>query len=1264
MAKFLKGSAEMPFLDHLEELRWRIVYSLVALCVGMVVAFVLLQKMDVIRFLEQPVLPYLHGRKLVFTHPGDPFSIVLNASVALGIVLASPVIGYQAWAFFAPALYSHEKKLVVPVLVGAVLLFLCGLALSFFVVLPFTLSFLLNFQTEALEPMITASEYFGFAISMSLAFGAVFELPILILALTALGIVTPAFLTKYRRHAIVLCVVAAAFITPGADPTSLFALSVPLYLLYELSVVLSRAVYVRRQRRMEAPVVAALLLLLAAPSLRAQVPAQPPVVRPPTIVPTPGDTTRRDSTRAPGTPGAPGAPAAPAELVKWAATDSVLEALLKREGYNPVRYQGDTVRFRADDRVLSLVGKPAAVQREDVTLVGRAVVYNDSTQIVTATADTARRDSVVMRQPNQADLVVQTSIVYNVATQQGTIRDFRTAATQGETWYVSGARGAVVADTTVQGGRIFFAHNGSITSCNDSIPHYHFQAKDIKYVTKSLLVVRPAVLYIGDVPVLWLPFVFQDTRSGRRSGLLTPRFGIAELLRNSANYKRSLENLGYYFNMGDYADAQAWFDWRSGSHGDSFDPGWVRFNAETRYKVVTRFIQGRLSASYLAQRDGSRNTAISLAHEQSFNQNRRIAANLNWVQSTTLQRQNTYNPSAVLGTISSQLNYSDKFGPVSLNAGGSRKQYPGRPQVDQDFPNINLSTGTLSLASWLDWTPTLSLSNAQSFKIDQGTQFDSVFKLNATGQLQASAVRASRRNTNVGFETPLKIFDFQWQNSLRYTETVEDYPATRVIFRDIRDTTTRETRVFNQTYTSNLFYSTNFSLPRFFQGTWNVSPTVSIQNIDPQFGMFVRTERTGGQWVNQGFRLAYGISSSPTFYAFPPGFGPVERFRHSISPSLQFSYSPAADVSDKFLAAVGTARQGYLGSLKQARLSLQLTSNLEAKLKGKKNDTTSTGAGGGEGGTKVKLLSMNFTGLNYDFIIADSVGKSLFNQRGITDQTFGYSLTSDLLPGMNVRTQYSLFLGNPQSDTAVFKPYLTNVDVTFSLDRNSALFKTVARWLGITPSTPAANSAPTPTTTTGNPRGGDPFFSQQAAAQQVAGSYSRAAQFDIPSSQGWQASFTFTSSRQRPDIRGNLVDIDPTIQCQAQRQAGDVLGYELCVARAQTAPQAGTLPTGTSTYGGAVFRQPPVQSLQANSSFHLTQKWAAQWNTSYDLVRGNFASNQISLQRELHDWRAVFAFTQSPNGNFAFNFFVALKAEPDLKFDYNRNTYRSPTTGF
>lgn len=243
------GPGEMPFLEHLEELRWRLVWSIGALAAGFLVAFAVVSKVDIIRMLERPVLPYLHGHKLVYTHPGDPFTIVLNAALVLGVLIASPILAYQVWAFISPALHRHEKRVVIPVMIGAAVLFAAGVSLAFFVVLPFTLGFLLNFQSASLDPMLTASEYFGFTINLALAFGVVFELPILILALTAFGLVTPPTLKRFRRHSLVLCVIGAAFVTPGADPTSLFALAVPLYLLYEASILLSIVVYRRRQRR-------------------------------------------------------------------------------------------------------------------------------------------------------------------------------------------------------------------------------------------------------------------------------------------------------------------------------------------------------------------------------------------------------------------------------------------------------------------------------------------------------------------------------------------------------------------------------------------------------------------------------------------------------------------------------------------------------------------------------------------------------------------------------------------------------------------------------------------------------------------------------------------------------------------------------------------------------------------------------------------------------------------------------------------------------
>jgi sec-independent protein translocase protein TatC len=243
------ASDEMPFLDHLEELRWRIIWSLAALMVSVGIAFWVMMQFDVIGLLEKPILPYLNGHKLVYTHPGDPFSIVLNAAIALGVAIALPVIFYQLWSFISPALHRHEKRLVMPMFLFATFLFLCGVCLSWFVVLPLALPWLMNFGGPSLDPMITASEYFGFAISMTLAFGICFELPIVIVSLALLGIVTPQFLNKFRRHAIVVCVIIGAFLTPGDLIWTTVAMAVPLYFLYEVSVVLTIIIYRRRLRR-------------------------------------------------------------------------------------------------------------------------------------------------------------------------------------------------------------------------------------------------------------------------------------------------------------------------------------------------------------------------------------------------------------------------------------------------------------------------------------------------------------------------------------------------------------------------------------------------------------------------------------------------------------------------------------------------------------------------------------------------------------------------------------------------------------------------------------------------------------------------------------------------------------------------------------------------------------------------------------------------------------------------------------------------------
>jgi sec-independent protein translocase protein TatC len=243
------NSGEMPFLDHLEELRWRIIYALgaVIICVG--VGFWVTLQFDLVAILARPILPRLPEHVLYFTHPGDKFSITLNTAMTFGLVLAAPVILYQVWLFLAPALHRHEKRVALGVLFAGTMLFISGALLAFLIVVPLSLPWLMDFGSASMKPLITAEEYFGFIFAMVLTFGISFELPIVVLALSALGIVTPQFLSKYRRHAVVAIIIIGAFLTPGDLVWTTMALSVPLYGLYELSVLAARVIYRRKTRR-------------------------------------------------------------------------------------------------------------------------------------------------------------------------------------------------------------------------------------------------------------------------------------------------------------------------------------------------------------------------------------------------------------------------------------------------------------------------------------------------------------------------------------------------------------------------------------------------------------------------------------------------------------------------------------------------------------------------------------------------------------------------------------------------------------------------------------------------------------------------------------------------------------------------------------------------------------------------------------------------------------------------------------------------------
>jgi sec-independent protein translocase protein TatC len=201
---------------------------------------------NVLGLLIEPIQPFLGSSKLKYLSPTDPFFITLKLGILVGVLLAAPVVIYQAWSFFAPALMPSERRVIIPALYLGLVLFAVGVAMAYSIVLPITLRFTMGFQTESLEQAIVVSAYLAVVTRLLLAFGFVFELPVVIVILSALGLVTPEFLASKRRHALVGITVVSAVITPGDVLTVTVMMMVPLYLLYELSIVLSRVVTRRR----------------------------------------------------------------------------------------------------------------------------------------------------------------------------------------------------------------------------------------------------------------------------------------------------------------------------------------------------------------------------------------------------------------------------------------------------------------------------------------------------------------------------------------------------------------------------------------------------------------------------------------------------------------------------------------------------------------------------------------------------------------------------------------------------------------------------------------------------------------------------------------------------------------------------------------------------------------------------------------------------------------------------------------------------------
>jgi len=237
----METEEKKPFLEHLEELRKRLIICIISVAISFFISYFFSDKAFLI--LIKPLKEALpKNGHLIFTNLPEMFITYLKVALVMGIMISTPVIFYEIWKFVAPGLYQSEKKFLIPFVLSSTVLFVGGAIFGYFVVFPFGFKFFLGFANEYVKALPSVKQYFSFAIKLLIAFGIVFELPVVTYFLTKIGLLTPQFLKNNRKYAIVIIFSVAAIFTPP-DVMTQCIMAVPLIILYEIGIIISKIAY-------------------------------------------------------------------------------------------------------------------------------------------------------------------------------------------------------------------------------------------------------------------------------------------------------------------------------------------------------------------------------------------------------------------------------------------------------------------------------------------------------------------------------------------------------------------------------------------------------------------------------------------------------------------------------------------------------------------------------------------------------------------------------------------------------------------------------------------------------------------------------------------------------------------------------------------------------------------------------------------------------------------------------------------------------------
>lgn len=739
-------------------------------------------------------------------------------------------------------------------------------------------------------------------------------------------------------------------------------------------------------------------------------------------VPFPSNRGAADTVPTDTLPGAPVSPdtipadtaAAPPPLS--AAADSVLQALRALPGFTATEYHGRSALYRADTGVLRLEGE-AEVVREQDRLTADTIIYRERARMVEAYGS----PRVIGQQQDIAGDV----LFYDLDRRRATALGARTQIEQQATWFVTG-------DVTLEGTDRLFGSHAHFTSCDLEIPHYHFEADQIMVIRDRVLVARPARLYFGNVPVMVLPFVVQSLEQGRRSGFLTPRFGVHDIVRTSSGYNRQISDVGFYWAVNQYMGATLSTTWRSGAY--------TALLGNVDYNWRRQFLSGNLGLERYWRPDGRRELSLNTRSAWQPDERTSLSLSGRYASSSDFVQQSSYDPREVTQDLNSSFSLTRRFNWGQTSLGAERRQSIGTGDVLMTLPSFSISRSPITFFPAATPETERWYSNATfSPGVVSGSRASDRY-----AQLAGRLPRQNRDQTRfqVGPSFTVGNFSISGSGEMNRAEVQEAAGVDREGLPILLRPFDRE--------------EANWSLSASYRqqliGTTNLSPSISLSQ------QLLRDTITADALVRAPVRLTFGSSLSTDLYGFFPGFAGLDAIRHKLSPRLGYGYTPEVQ-----LTPVQEQTFGRPGGRAQNRINLSLSQTWEGRLRTPQGAQESvvpqdslTGDTIPRSRTpaqpldpqKVTILAINTSAFEYDFVQAREEGT------GFVTNMVSNTISSDYLRGLTIQMQHELFdrrdldpnLAENTGRLGRFAPALATLGTSFELGPQTALIQWLDRF--------------------------------------------------------------------------------------------------------------------------------------------------------------------------------------------------------------------------